>query len=71
MTTISRRDYLALTLATGAALTIDPRGAFAQSPLLTRAIPSSGELLPVVGQGSSATFSQVARASKAAGKRGG
>ena len=69
MTTISRRDYLALTLATGAALTIDPRGAFAQSPLLTRAIPSSGELLPVVGLGSSATFSQVARSEDIAGLR--
>ena len=69
MTTISRRDYLALTLATGAALTIDPRGAFAQSPLLTRAIPSSGELLPAVGLGSSATFSQVARSEDIAGLR--
>ena len=69
MTTISRRDYLALTLATGAALTIDPRGVFAQSPLLTRAIPSSGELLPVVGLGSSATFSQVARSEDIAGLR--
>ena len=33
----------------------------AQQRLLTRAIPSSGEMLPVIGLGSSATFSQVAR----------
>ncbi|HRO26231.1 MAG TPA: aldo/keto reductase, partial [Luteimonas sp.] len=31
------------------------------APLLTRAIPSTGESLPLVGLGSSATFSQVAR----------
>jgi aryl-alcohol dehydrogenase-like predicted oxidoreductase len=32
-----------------------------QQQLLTRAIPSSGERVPLVGLGSSATFSQVAR----------
>ena len=30
--------------------------------LLTRPVPSSGEQLPIVGLGSSATFSQVAKA---------
>jgi aryl-alcohol dehydrogenase-like predicted oxidoreductase len=30
-------------------------------PMITRAIPGSGEQLPIVGLGSSATFSQVAR----------
>ncbi|MFA5495553.1 MAG: aldo/keto reductase [Porticoccaceae bacterium] len=60
---ISRRDYLKLSLAVGAALTIKPHllwGEDKSLPLITRAIPSSGEQLPVVGLGSSATFSSVA-----------
>ncbi|HQZ39779.1 MAG TPA: aldo/keto reductase [Vicinamibacterales bacterium] len=58
---ISRRDWLALTLGAGAAMTIDPRGLLAQGTMVTKAIPSSGERLPVIGLGSSATFAQVAR----------
>jgi aryl-alcohol dehydrogenase-like predicted oxidoreductase len=61
MLMLTRRDWLALTLGTGAALTLDPKSLVAQAPLLTRAIPSSGEPIPIVGLGSSATFSQVAR----------
>ncbi len=60
---ISRRDYLKLALAAGATLAIKPGLLWAQDKqleLITRAIPSSGERLPVVGLGSSATFSQVA-----------
>jgi aryl-alcohol dehydrogenase-like predicted oxidoreductase len=60
--TFTRRDWLTLTLGAGAALTIDPTTLWAkQARLLTRAIPSSGEMLPVIGLGSSATFSSVAR----------
>ena len=58
---LTRRDWLSLTLGTGAALTFDRMSLLAQQPLITRAIPSSGEKIPVVGLGSSATFSQVAR----------
>lgn len=65
MSTISRRDWLTTTLGAGVALTYGQRVALAQAKLLTRAIPSSGELLPVIGLGSSATFSQVARAEDA------
>lgn len=62
MTQMTRRDWIALTMGAGAALALDPKGLFAQSSsLMTRPIPSSGEMLPVVGLGSSATFSQVAR----------
>ena len=59
----TRRQFLGTTLNTGAALAVAPTVTLAQSesPIMTRAIPSSGELLPVVGLGSSATFSQVAR----------
>ncbi len=64
---ISRREWLKLTAAgaaAGAALSINPRllEAIQRRDLITRAIPSSGEQLPVVGLGSSATFSQAARA---------
>lgn len=61
MSQLNRRDWMALTLGAGAALALDPKALFAQGRLLTRAIPSSGEMLPVVGLGSSATFSAVAR----------
>jgi len=60
---ISRRDLLKLTAAAGAAMTLKPGvlEALAKQDLITRAIPSSGEHLPIVGLGSSATFSRVAR----------
>lgn len=67
---LSRRDWLGVTLGAGASLALSPSivraletGARALQPgaLLKRAIPSTGEMLPVVGLGSSATFSQVAR----------
>lgn len=63
MSTLTRRDWLTRTIGVGAALAIDPLRLqlLAQQPLLTRAIPSTGEKLPLVGLGSSATFSQVAR----------
>src|SRR5690606_13535157 len=63
LTMISRRDYLKLALAASATLAIKPSLLWAQDKqleLITRAIPSTGEKLPVVGLGSSATFSQVA-----------
>lgn len=60
---VTRREMLGLTLGAGAALTMNPRllRALQQQPLLKRAIPSSGEEVSLVGLGSSATFSQVAR----------
>jgi aryl-alcohol dehydrogenase-like predicted oxidoreductase len=68
---VTRRDWLGITLGTGAALGASlgatPRLLAAlqtplpQGQLLQRAIPSSGERIPVIGLGSSATFSQVAR----------
>jgi aryl-alcohol dehydrogenase-like predicted oxidoreductase len=58
---LTRREWLTLTAGAGAALAFDSPLLHAQQPLITRAIPSSGEKLPVVGLGSSATFSQVAR----------
>lgn len=58
---LTRREWLNLTLGTSAALAFDRAYLSAQQPMIRRAIPSSGEQLPIVGLGSSATFSQVAR----------
>lgn len=60
---LTRRQWLGRTLGAGAALALNPRlvEGLQQGRLLTRAIPSTGEQLPLVGLGSSATFSQVAR----------
>ncbi|HSJ25535.1 MAG TPA: aldo/keto reductase [Longimicrobiales bacterium] len=60
---MNRRQWLGLTAGAGAALALNPRlvSALQTRQLITRAVPSSGELLPVVGLGSSATFAQVAR----------
>jgi aryl-alcohol dehydrogenase-like predicted oxidoreductase len=61
---MNRRTWLQTALA--AASTTALPNAWAQAlassgPLLTRAIPSSGQRLPIIGLGSSATFAQVAR----------
>jgi aryl-alcohol dehydrogenase-like predicted oxidoreductase len=60
---VTRREWLGMTAGAGAALALDNRLLNALQPqqLITRAIPSSGEQLPIVGLGSSATFSSVAR----------
>jgi aryl-alcohol dehydrogenase-like predicted oxidoreductase len=60
---MNRRTWLGITAGAGAALALNPRllSAFRAQELIKRAVPSSGERLPLVGLGSSATFSQVAR----------
>ena len=64
---ISRREWLRLSVGSSAALALDPRRFDArvlgllQQQVITRAVPSSGERIPVIGLGSSATFAQVAR----------
>ena len=65
---INRRQWLRMTATAGAALPFSPRLLEAlsipmslRSELIMRAVPSTGEQLPIVGLGSSATFSQVAR----------
>jgi len=59
----SRREWIGITLGASGALALDPRllRALQQGQLIQRAIPSSGEKVPVVGLGSAATFSQMAR----------
>jgi len=61
---ITRRQWLGMTAGAGAALTLNPtllRALVPGAKVLTRAIPSTGEAIPLVGLGSSATFAQVAR----------
>jgi aryl-alcohol dehydrogenase-like predicted oxidoreductase len=59
---LNRRDYLKLTAQASAVLAL-PVNVFAQAgQVITRPIPKTGEQLPIVGLGSSATFSQVAGA---------
>jgi aryl-alcohol dehydrogenase-like predicted oxidoreductase len=66
----TRRDCLKLPLAAAAATLFPYARLFAEEgALLTRAIPSSGERLPLIGLGSSATFSQVARGEDASALR--
>ena len=60
---ITRRDYLKYSALASAASTLQSSVLWAldgETPI-TRTIPSSGEELPIVGLGSSATFSSVAR----------
>lgn len=59
---ITRRDWLKITAAAGASLVLHPRAlrAMENGELIKRAIPSSGEMLPMMGLGSSATFRRMA-----------
>jgi aryl-alcohol dehydrogenase-like predicted oxidoreductase len=60
---LTRRDCLTLTATTCAASAMAPRLSSAQAgDIITRAIPGSGEPLPIIGLGSSASFSQNASA---------
>jgi len=60
----TRREWLRGMAGAAGLLALDPRAVLAQAGkagLITRAIPGTGERLPIVGLGSSATFAQVAR----------
>ena len=66
---IDRRQWIGMMLGAGAALGFGPRlvSALAPDSLIERPIPSSGEKIPVIGLGSSATFRSVAESEDAAG----
>ena len=65
---MDRRQWIGMALGAGAALGLGPRFASALAPasLISRPIPSSGERIPVIGLGSSATFRSVAESEDAA-----
>lgn len=60
---LTRRECLRYLSLTGAAMALPPGllQAIESGSLITRAIPSSGEELPIIGLGSAATFSSAAR----------
>lgn len=60
---VSRRDFVGIAAGAGAAFGLTPRllEAMQQGQIIKRAIPSTGEMIPVIGLGSSATFASVAR----------
>ena len=67
---ISRREWLRQAAGAAGVLALAPQAVLAQpANLLTRAIPKTGERLPLVGLGSSATFAQVARSDDVAALR--
>jgi len=67
---ISRREWLQQAAGAAGVLALGPQAVLAQpASLLTRAIPKTGERLPLVGLGSSATFAQVARSDDVAALR--
>lgn len=69
---LTRREYLKYAALAGGSLALQPGllKAFESGDLITRAIPSTGEKLPIVGLGSAATFSSLARSEDASKLRG-
>ena len=66
----TRRELLLGVAGAGGMLALGFRSVFAnEAKLITRAIPATGERLPIVGLGSSATFAQVARSEDATALR--
>ena len=58
----TRREGLAFAATAGALVALPPRlFADEHGSLITRPVPSTGEQLPIIGLGSSATFSEAAR----------
>jgi aryl-alcohol dehydrogenase-like predicted oxidoreductase len=68
---MNRRQWMGMALGAGASLGLGQRLALGESPgpLLLRPIPSSGEKIPVIGLGSSATFRSVAEGKDVAALR--
>ena len=53
---VSRRAFTAFTAATAAVSMTTRKPAVAETAMMTRPIPSSGEPLPVIGLGTSSSF---------------
>ncbi|MFW6079171.1 MAG: aldo/keto reductase, partial [Gemmatimonadota bacterium] len=68
---VNRREWFRMAAAAGAAISLSPRllRAIRQDEMIMRTIPSTGERVPVVGLGSSATFSRTARSEDASALR--
>ena len=60
-----RREFLRAGLAAGAALLLPPRETLGQSaPLLQKKIPSSGEMIPIIGLGTARRYEEVTTAAE-------
>ena len=53
---VTRKEFLGLTAASGAALILGSSALAAPAPIARRKIPKSGEMLPVIGLGTARTF---------------
>jgi aryl-alcohol dehydrogenase-like predicted oxidoreductase len=62
MPMLTRRDCLTYSATLSAAAALLPKIAGAQTGVINRAIPKTGEEIPIIGLGSSATFSELAMA---------
>ncbi len=63
---LSRRAFLkATSCAVGASLLAERAVFTAAGPMITRAVPGTSEMLPMIGLGSSATFASMARSADA------
>lgn len=62
---LNRRDFITTTSGIAGVSLLGIRASLAAGPLLTRAVPKTGELLPMIGLGSSATFASMARSADA------
>jgi aryl-alcohol dehydrogenase-like predicted oxidoreductase len=69
MSTWSRRAWLGLSAGASASTILAQASSFAHEPLVTSPIPSTGERLPVIGLGSSTTFSHAAATKNVAALR--
>src|SRR5215472_3532698 len=60
-----RREFLRAGLAAGVALLLPPRETLGQSaPLLQKKIPSSGEMIPIIGLGTARRYEEVTTAAE-------
>jgi aryl-alcohol dehydrogenase-like predicted oxidoreductase len=67
---LNRRDILKFSTCVAGASLLDAAAAFAaEGPLIARAVPKTGERLPMIGLGSSATFAGMARSEDATALR--
>lgn len=62
---INRREFIKASSCVAGGSWLGERAALAAGPLITRAVPKTGERLPMIGLGSSATFASVARGADA------
>ena len=56
---VNRRTVIKAGIGFGAAMLLRPAGAMAQTPLIQKPIPSSGETLPVIGIGTARRYEEI------------